>query len=384
MKDKIKRIAIIVLTALFQFSFALVFTSSRILVIDNLLNQYTEMANEEKNSSNNYVHTEIMITNNTISNESTSFISSNVSRAKETVTYYSLFSKGFTNPVFTTSNYSSEPTILYNPYRYDFNNKYFESFRLRQVFSNIDSRIIDDGFDFTIQISNNEADQILEANNISGGYDYFINNKVEVYLNFNGTEYKGIITNLFYIEEEEPISTELNYYHGNYSIIIPKKQLRNDTISKLNHDFINNSMRIKKEMKKINESFAENKTQFFDGSENNLKITSLYQTLINKEAINIDILIPSLVGVIVSAAAVFFISRFGKDAKIYLSQSLPKDVFISVLLFSVIVYTLKRIFVSEFFYTLSNLYSGVLTISLLLFTSIYLFRKGRKKIINEK
>lgn len=382
MKDKLKRIAIVVLTVLFQFSFALVFTSSQSLLIDNLLNQYTAVANDDK--YNNYVHTEIMMTDNTISHESSRFISNNVSRAKETVTYYSLFSKDFNNPAFTTSNYYSEPTILYNPYRYDFNNKYFESFRLRQAFSNIDSRALDAGVDFTIQISNHEADRILVANSINSDYEYFLNNKVAVYLNFNGTEYKGVITNLFYVEKEEPISTELHDYHGDYSIIIPKNKMINELSVKLNHDFINNSMRIKKEMKKVNDSFVEESVRFFDGSENNSKITALYQTLIHKSFIDMNILIPALVGIVISGVAVFFISRSGKDAEVYISQSLPQDILLSALLFSVITYTLKRIFTNEFFYMLSNLYSGILTVFLLLFTIIYLFRRERKTTNNEE
>lgn len=383
MQNRIKRGFIILLSMIFQFSFALIFTSSPHLLIDNLLNQYTEEINRS-NLGNSYIHAEVTLKDNQISNESTNFVRENISRYKETVTYYTLLSKDFNNPKFTTINYSSTPTILYNPYRYDLNNKYFESFRIRQVFNNVDSRIIGEGLDFNIQISNKEADQIIANNKISSGYEYFIDNKVEVFLNYNDVEYKGRITNLFYMEDEEPISTELYDYNGDYSIIVPGARLRNDVEFKMNHDFINNSMRIKKEMEKLNSSFEEENIRFVDWTKDEIKLSALYQTINEKTVANLNILLPALFGVVFLATTLFFLIRSIKPLKEYVDMKLPNDALFSVVLFSVVLYSLKRIFPTGFFYMLSNLFSGLLTVFLFLFSVICLIKRKRSVIVNEQ
>lgn len=376
------RIFIIILSVIFQFSFALVFVSSPPLLVDNLLNQYT-LVQERSNLSSHYIHTEIKIKDNYISNESTNFIRNNKSRSKQTVTYYSLFSKNFDNPVFTTENYYSTPTILYNPYRYDLGNKYFETFRLRQEFSGVDSRVIEQGLDFTIQISNIEADKILIAKGLNNDYSYFLDNKVEVFLNYDNTEYKGVITNLFYIEEEEPISIELSNYNGNFSLIIPNPNLEKTLNFKLNHDFINNSMLIKRETSKLNGSFDKEEIQFFSGKEIDFKLNEIYNTLFYKKSINLYILFFSLFGIIISGTGLFFLVYLMNKKTGYVGRSFVRDILVSVFVFSTILYILKRIFVTGFFFMLSNLFSGLLTVILILFSIIYLYKKGKYKT-NEK
>lgn len=382
MNNKSKRVIIVILSILFQFSFALAFTSSPNLLIDNLLNRYTVAANSSQ-WSNNYVHTEIMLNDNYISDDSADFVRNNISRREETVTYYSLSSENHENPTLTTTNYLSTPKILYNPYRYDFNSEYAESFKIRQEFVGVDSRKIDAGFDFNIQISTEDADKILSANGINDGYDYFRNNKIEVSLYFNENEYKGLITNLFHIEKEEPISKELLDYNGNYSLIVPAKQLSEETSFRLNHDFINNSSRIKKEMIKLNASFDEESINFFDGS-NNSDLIELYQTLTHKATLNLGILLPSLSGIVLSAIGLFFLIRSIKPRKEYVNQSLPIDCLLSVFLFSTIIYILKRLFATGFFYMLGNLFSGLLTVFLFIYMIVKLYKRERKATKNEE
>jgi hypothetical protein len=230
---------------------------------------YRQVAINEKYESN-FIHATMQNQDNSISQQMTDFVRKNTSCTRQSVIYHELFSNEVFTPKLKTKTgeyYSTASKLLYNPYRYDLNRKYFESFRLRQEFQDVDSRYFDSKYDFTIQVPNTLANNLLFINGINDNFNYFKNNRFEIEIAFNDQIFSGFISNIFYIENTEPISLTLEKYHGQFSIIVPSSQMQKSLNKRTHFDFVNTSLRTIKEMKKIS-TLTDYNTDFQDNNGN--------------------------------------------------------------------------------------------------------------------
>jgi hypothetical protein len=373
---------LIVLTQLF---FSLLFVSSNSLTITSKLVYYKQYT-IDRNYEDQFVNVEITNPERNISDTFAQFIRNNVSRDKKVVTYYSIYGKRDNKITISSEqndiNFKFNTSILYNPFRYDTGNKYFESFRLRQHFQDVDSRKIKPGYDFTLQLSNDNADLLLSTFGFDNNYTIFKDRLIDLKLNIDGVDYLGYVSNVFYIDEDEPIALHLNRYYTDFSTIIISPPIRNNANFSLNHSFVNTSMRIKQEFEKISLLKMDDGVVIKDYAGSNEILDSVYNSIINPYEVDYKILAMAIIGLSFSIALCVIILFVKKNWAPPNKRQLALTIFFSAIIFSSLLFLGKAIFKNELVYRISNTYSGILTL-MLLFLSVMLFYaslEGDKKI----
>jgi hypothetical protein len=373
---------LIVLTQLF---FSLLFVSSNSLTITSKLVYYKQYT-IDRNYEDQFVNVEITNPERNISDTFAQFIRNNVSRDKKVVTYYSIYGKRDNKITISSEqndiNFKFNTSILYNPFRYDTGNKYFESFRLRQHFQDVDSRKIKPGYDFTLQLSNDNADLLLSTFGFDNNYTIFKDRLIDLKLNIDGVDYLGYVSNVFYIDEDEPIALHLNRYYTDFSTIIISSPIRNNANFSLNHSFVNTSMRIKQEFEKISLLKMDDGVVIKDYAGSNEILDSVYNSIINPYEVDYKILAMAIIGLSFSIALCVIILFVKKNWAPPNKRQLSLTIFFSAIIFSSLLFLGKAIFKNELVYRISNTYSGILTL-MLLFLSVMLFYaslEGDKKI----
>jgi hypothetical protein len=373
---------LIVLTQLF---FSLLFVSSNSLTITSKLVYYKQYT-IDRNYEDQFVNVEITNPERNISDTFAQFIRNNVSRDKKVVTYYSIYGKRDNKITISSEqndiNFKFNTSILYNPFRYDTGNKYFESFRLRQHFQDVDSRKIKPGYDFTLQLSNDNADLLLSTFGFDNNYTIFKDRLIDLKLNIDGVDYLGYVSNVFYIDEDEPIALHLNRYYTDFSTIIISSPIRNNANFSLNHSFVNTSMRIKQEFEKISLLKMDDGVVIKDYAGSNEILDSVYNSIINPYEVDYKILAMAIIGLSFSIALCVIILFVKKNWAPPNKRQLALTIFFSAIIFSSLLFLGKAIFKNELVYRISNTYSGILTL-MLLFLSVMLFYaslEGDKKI----
>jgi hypothetical protein len=376
---------LIVLTQLF---FSLLFVSSNSLTITSKLVYYKQYT-IDRNYEDQFVNVEITNPERNISDTFAQFIRNNVSRDKKVVTYYSIYGK-MDNKITISSeqndiNFKFNTSILYNPFRYDTGNKYFESFRLRQHFQDVDSRKIKPGYDFTLQLSNDNADLLLSTFGFDNNYTIFKDRLIDLKLNIDGVDYLGYVSNVFYIDEDEPIALHLNRYYTDFSTIIISPPIRDNANFSLNHSFVNTSMRIKQEFEKISLLKMDNNMIISDYAGNNALLNSIYSSITKPNFIDYKILSVGLIGLSLSIVSSAFFLFWKKNYSSFNKLQLALTIFFGAILFSLMTFLGKALLRNEFLYRLSNIYSGVLTLALIVASLVlfYSWLKGKKKVIHE-
>lgn len=349
---------------IFQLFFSLLFFSKPNLLIESKLTYYKQTAimNDYKIP---FVHSVIQSNGDFHIDSLSSFVRENTSRSNKSVIYYKLKeANNFKINLSANSgaNYEILSSILYNPLRYDIGNPYFESFRVRQEFQDIDSRFIDSGFDFTIQLDSTIALELLDLNTISEDLSYFKNTKFKISLEFGDKTYQGYVSNIFYVEEAEPISTALNYFHGLYNIIVPTASMRSELESDVNFDFINNSLRIRNEMRKISK-LGDYQVSFFDQQGENAFLSQIFGDLIEDKVDYLTLTIYTALAFL----TLFFIVVSSNKLKIQ-KRGLGLIIILSIFIYQLILLIGKVWLNILFIYELSNVYYGAF--SLFIFISI--------------
>lgn len=376
---------LIVLTQLF---FSLLFVSSNSLTITSKLVYYKQYT-IDRNYEDQFVNVEITNPERNISDTFAQFIRNNVSRDKKVVTYYSIYGKRDNKITISSEqndiNFKFNTSILYNPFRYDTGNKYFESFRLRQHFQDVDSRKIKPGYDFTLQLSNDNADLLLSTFGFDNNYTIFKDRLIDLKLNIDGVDYLGYVSNVFYIDEDEPIALHLNRYYTDFSTIIISSPIRNNANFSLNHSFVNTSMRIKQEFEKISLLKMDNNMIISDYAGNNALLNSIYSSITKPNFIDYKILSVGLIGLSLSIVSSAFFLFWKKNYSSFNKLQLALTIFFGAILFSLMTFLGKALLRNEFLYRLSNIYSGVLTLALIVASLVlfYSWLKGKKKVIHE-
>lgn len=389
MKSIKKSFFLSILLIMIQLFFSLLFVSSNSSTINSKLLYYKQYT-INRNYKDHFVNVEVTNPDKKISQNFSEFVSSNVSRDKNVVTYYSMYSEN--NNEFSISSEHNGKTIalttslLYNPFRYDMGNKYFESFRLRQHFQDVDSRYLKTGYDFSLQLSSNHADLLLNTLGFNGDYAIFKEKSIDLKLHLQGVDYLGYISNVFYIDEDEPVALHLNHYYKNFSTIVISSHVRTTANFSLNHSFYNTSMRIKQELKKISLLKMDDGININDYAGNNNLLNSIYSSIAKPNYIDYKILAIGLVGLSLSIAGSLFFLFWKNNYTSFNKLKLALTIFFSAILFSLMLFFGKALLKNEFLYRLSNIYSGVLTLVLIV-TSLVLFYswiKGKKLVIHEK
>ncbi len=376
---------LIVLTQLF---FSLLFVSSNSLTITSKLVYYKQYT-IDRNYEDQFVNVEITNPERNISDTFAQFIRNNVSRDKKVVTYYSIYGKRDNKITISSEqndiNFKFNTSILYNPFRYDTGNKYFESFRLRQHFQDVDSRKIKPGYDFTLQLSNDNADLLLSTFGFDNNYTIFKDRLIDLKLNIDGVDYLGYVSNVFYIDEDEPIALHLNRYYTDFSTIIISPPIRDNANFSLNHSFVNTSMRIKQEFEKISLLKMDNNMIISDYAGNNALLNSIYSSITKPNFIDYKILSVGLIGLSLSIVSSAFFLFWKKNYSSFNKLQLALTIFFGAILFSLMTFLGKALLRNEFLYRLSNIYSGVLTLALIVASLVlfYSWLKGKKKVIHE-
>lgn len=375
------------LIILLQVFFSLVFVSSNSLVVDSRLLFYKQTT-IDKQYPDQFVHMELTNSDKKISEDFRTFITGNVSRDKNVVSYYLLTSPSTAQPllksIYEGAEFSLSSSLLYNPYRMDRNNKYFESFRLRQHFQDVDSRIVKSGYDFNIQLSNVNADKLLTTFNLPVNYETFKDNLFDLTLDIEGTTYKGYVSNVFYIDEDEPVASHLDLYYGNFSTIIISDPIKETANFSLNHAFINSSMRIKNEFVKINALDSANQVAIHDFYGESTLLKSIFSSMNRPYIINYTILSVAIVGFLTTSIGLYLvISRSVKKCFLNVSE-IGLSLIMSVLIFSLFIFIGKIVLKAELLYNLSNIYSGIFTIILIFVGLLLIWRyKDNRGLIND-
>jgi hypothetical protein len=371
-----------------QLFFSLLFVSSNALTITSKLLYYKQYT-IDRNYEDSFVNVEVTNPDKKISDTFAQFISNNVSRGKNVVTYYSVYDEN--NSAVTISSeqnsrsFELTTSLLYNPFRYDMGNKYFESFRLRQHFQDVDSRYLKPGYDFNLQLSSDKADLLLSTLGFNRDYTIFKENLIDFKLNLQGIDYLGYISNVFYIDEDEPIALHLQNYYTNFSTIIVSSNIRSSANFSLNHSFVNSSMRIKQEFEKISMLKMDDGVVIKDSIGHNNILDSVYSSIVKPNLIDYKILAIGLIGLSFSVAIFVFILFKRKSLASFNKKQLASTIFISAILFSLFLFLGRALFNNEFLYRLSNIYSGAFTLVLIAISLImfYVGFKENKKVIYE-
>ena len=371
-----------------QLFFSLLFVSSNALTITSKLLYYKQYT-IDRNYEDSFVNVEVTNPDKKISDTFAQFISNNVSRGKNVVTYYSVYDEN--NSAVTISSeqnsrsFELTTSLLYNPFRYDKGNKYFESFRLRQHFQDVDSRYLKPGYDFNLQLSSDKADLLLSTLGFNRDYTIFKENLIDFKLNLQGIDYLGYISNVFYIDEDEPIALHLQNYYTNFSTIIVSSNIRSSANFSLNHSFVNSSMRIKQEFEKISMLKMDDGVVIKDSIGHNNILDSVYSSIVKPNLIDYKILAIGLIGLSFSVAIFVFILFKRKSLASFNKKQLASTIFISAILFSLFLFLGRALFNNEFLYRLSNIYSGAFTLVLIAISLImfYVGFKENKKVIYE-
>jgi len=371
-----------------QLFFSLLFVSSNALTITSKLLYYKQYT-IDRNYEDSFVNVEVTNPDKKISDTFAQFISNNVSRGKNVVTYYSVYDEN--NSAVTISSeqnsrsFELTTSLLYNPFRYDKGNKYFESFRLRQHFQDVDSRYLKPGYDFNLQLSSDKADLLLSTLGFNRDYTIFKENLIDFKLNLQGIDYLGYISNVFYIDEDEPIALHLQNYYTNFSTIIVSSNIRSSANFSLNHSFVNSSMRIKQEFEKISMLKMDDGVVIKDSIGHNNILDSVYSSIVKPNLIDHKILAIGLIGLSFSVAIFVFILFKRKSLASFNKKQLASTIFISAILFSLFLFLGRALFNNEFLYRLSNIYSGAFTLVLIAISLImfYVGFKENKKVIYE-
>ncbi len=294
-----------------QLSFSLLFVSSNNSTITSQLLFYKQHT-INRNYKDPFVNVEITNPDKKISDNFAEFLSNNVSRDKNMVTYYSMYSEN-DGEINISSEHNGKmieltTSLLYNPFRYDVGNKYFESFRLRQHFQDVDSRYLKTGYDFSLQLSSDNADLLLSTLGFNADYALFKEKSIDLKLHIEGVEYLGYISNVFYIDEDEPVALHLKRYYTNFSTIVISSNIRVGANFLLNHSFYNSSMRIKQEFKKISLLKMDNNMIISDYAGNNALLNSIYSSITKPNFIDYKILSVGLIGLSLSiVSSAFFL-----------------------------------------------------------------------------
>lgn len=362
MSYKKNKLLLFVTLMLTQFFFASIFLSNDYLLLESRMLYYRQTTINE-NYDSNFIHTTFKNDDFSISPQLSSFVRANITRSKKSVIYHELFNNEHTLPMIKTQtgeDYFLNSKILYSPFRFDLNNKYFESFRLRQEFQDVDSRIFSSQYDFTIQIESALAYHFLKINGIVADLNYYKNNHFEVELVFGEKSFIGFVSNIFYIEDSEPISLALQKYHDTYSLIVPSQQMKKTLNEKTHFDYVNTSLRIISEMKKIStlEGYA---ISFQDDHGESQFLADTMDIIKHNSEIDYCKLVGfSFLFLIYLGLSIYIAFTLFRKESLSLYELLF-IIFMSAFIFSALVFFGKKVFSSLFFYNLGNIYSGVLS-----------------------
>lgn len=356
-------ILFILLTILSQLFFSAIFLGSDSITIDSSLLYYKQQT-INKRYNDTFLNLQFIDDNQANDSLITKFISENVSRSDNSVTFYSINEKSNTPSLFgayENSIYTSFlTTMLYNPFRNDQNNQYFESFRLKQHFQDVDSRILEK-YDFSIQIDTEKATKLLQDHNLPIDFNYFKENKFELSFDYKNKSYLGFISNIFYIENNNPVARHLSKRFNDFSILYFNSMVIKDMALVLNHSFANSSMRIKKEFTSLSSFFPELIPQISDEGGNNPLLENLYKTISSPSAPSYPIIISFSVLFVTTTILLLIIHRKWRPKNDNFNQ-ITLALFLGTLFYSSILFLGKVILNSILFYKLSNIYSGVLTL----------------------
>lgn len=358
-RDKAFLIIVLIITQLF---FSAIFLSNDYILLESRMLYYRQFTINEKYKSD-FIHATIENDNFSGSTQIDEFVRHNKSNSSTSVIYHEFFENETIVPKIISEKgerYSTNSKVLYNPFRSELNSKYFESFRLRQVFQDVDSRIIPAGYDFTVQIDNDLAEHILHINGINDDLNYFKINPFEIKLDFGTRSFVGLISNIFYIENTEPISLALKKYNGSFNLIVPTQQMKNSLNQKTHFDFKNSSLRIIKEMKKMSliEGFH---FSFQDDNGESDFLTKTMDIILSGGKINlVKLIVFSVLFLIYLGLSVYISVKLLKNYNLHY-YTLLFIIFISTIFFSIFMFLTKSLFFNLSLYNLNNIYSGIMT-----------------------
>jgi hypothetical protein len=383
-----KNFFISTLVIVIQLFFSLIFVSSNSMTITSRLLFYKQYT-IDKNYDDHFVNVEITNPDLKISDAFSEFVRDNVSRDKKVVTYYTVY--GEKDNKITISSEQSDggfefnTSLLFNPFRYDVGNKYFESFRLRQHFQDVNSRYVKPGYDFNIQLCSDDADLLLSSLGFDNNYTIFKDKLIDLKLEIEGIVYLGYVSNVFYIDEDEPIATHLKHYYTNFSTIYISSGIRTNANFSLNHSFVNSSLRIKQEFEKISLLKMNDNIVIKDYAGSSEILDSIYSSIIDPNEIDYKVLSLALIGLSFSVVIFVFILFKKNSLASFNKKQLALTIFFSAILFSLFLFLGRALLSNEFIYRLSNVYSGVFTLVLIAASLImfYIGIKEKKKVIYE-
>jgi hypothetical protein len=144
-------------------------------------------------------------------------------------------------------------------------------------------------------------------------------------------------------------------------------------------------MRIKQEFEKISLLKMDNNMIISDYAGNNALLNSIYSSITKPNFIDYKILSVGLIGLSLSIVSSAFFLFWKKNYSSFNKLQLALTIFFGAILFSLMTFLGKALLRNEFLYRLSNIYSGVLTLALIVASLVlfYSWLKGKKKVIHE-
>ena len=280
------------------------------------------------------------------------------------------------NPTFDLNLFSK---ILYFTFRFDINRTFMESIRLRQYRTDVESRKISDGYDFSFFISSIMADKIINASNGSiKTYDALLDYNatgLDFFVDVEGILKRGHISNIYYIEDINKISKSLYYYNDDFIIlfglldkIFPGHQ------KVLNFDFKSTNISIENNLHLLNSlQFGDLHIFDNDSGEVNSELHQISYFMNNPYVVPIEGMILINLTIILSAFLIFFTIKKG----ILLKKSYWADVsitFLALILFHTILKVLSFFtFTSFVSFMLSNYIFGLITVIIIAISFLYYY-----------
>lgn len=369
----------------------------------NITNVYdgkvVDYVNKHKSNPVSYIHTEIR-------NDGVELDSFNATSKKYTdkiVTDFLSYSSYMTietdsKNTFELNNdilsHKIDTKIMYFGRRFDLNRKFLEAIRLRQYRTNVDSRSIAQGYNFSFYMSSIQADEIIKTSDgIFSNYDSILdyNNGIGLSIqgDFGNGVVKGHVRNIYFIEEDNKISLELYHYlkdfiiiYGNVDALFGKHQ------KVFNYDFLCTFNSIKNNLKFLDEiNFGH--LNFLNSSGDGIDTTLTNIMMTDSRHLFDWVFVIILIVIIVSILCLVLL--FNKQKKPIFSKKILNYclmLFMNIFLTTLILKILSTLeFSSLFAVTILNPTFGVYILFLLLlcltYISCYLYRlKVTKKGIN--
>lgn len=377
---KISSILVKIFFSLFYFSIISLITSfthsSQYLALTKNFIRHSDP------TSHRFTHTEINYVENieldTYNKKSLDFVRQNKTDFVTFSTYLTLQNDNKNTFNFDSVDFNNyfSAKVMWLPFRFDINRTYMESIRLRQYRTDVDSRIVKEGYDFSFYITSKYADRLIENNSNILNYDDILDYQGHgLSFNIRGTEYIGHISNIVYIENSNIISVSLDYYLENFIILQgPIDVLFPSHTKQLNYDFLKTTQAIIKNLNNINKiNFGDIK--FFDErSIESVELKKIYTVLFKGEGVFSSSMITISSTIFVISSFLWFII-FRLNSPLFSKRILEIAIInlVGLLFYHISLKILSHLTATSLFsYLLSNIYFGIFSILMIAFIFTYL------------